>query len=133
MKILVIDDLRSFPGEDITYARSSATALDVLEVPDGWDEVWFDHDLGGDDTTIPVLDRICELAATGSPLRIGRAVIHTSNSAGRDTLRRGLERWGYQVRVIDAVWAGATVEGSKNNPPPLLEQGSSRGGDEPRS
>lgn len=109
MEILVIDDLRSLPGSAVTYARTSAAALDLLELPGGWDEVWFDHDLGGDDTTIPVLDRICELAASGTPVRIGLAVIHTSNSSGRDTLRRSLERWGYPVRVIDATWAGATV------------------------
>ena len=108
MEVLVIDDLRSF-GFDATYARTSADALGVLERDGGWDEVWFDHDLGGDDTTIPVLDRICELAHAGTPVRIGLCVVHTSNPPGRDTLRRGLSRWGYRERVVDAATAGATT------------------------
>lgn len=108
MKVLVIDDLRVFPF-DATYARTSAAALEVLEAPGGWGQVWFDHDLGGDDTTIPVLDRLAELAHGGRPVRIDLAVVHTSNPPGRDVLRRTLTRWGYTVRVVDASAAGATV------------------------
>jgi hypothetical protein len=106
--VLVIDDLRSFPF-DAVYARTSTEALEVLTADGGWDEVWFDHDLGDDDTTVPVLDRICELAHDGHPARIDRCVVHTSNPPGRDTLVRGLRRWGYQVHVVDAAAAGATV------------------------
>jgi hypothetical protein len=99
--VLVIDDLRSF-AFDAVYARSSMAALAVLERDGGWDEVWFDHDLGGADTTIPVLDRVAELAFDGTPLRVAQMVVHTSNPAGRATLVRVLRRWGYDVVCVDA-------------------------------
>ena len=108
MEVLVVDDLRSFPFP-ATYARTSVAGLELLERPGGWDEVWLDHDLGGDDTTIPVLDRMCELAHGGHPVELRRVVVHTSNPPGRDVLRRSLERWGYRVVVVDAAACGAFV------------------------
>lgn len=63
MKILIVDDVRVLrdgsENEDVTYARSSADALERLAT-DRWDEVWLDHDLGPDDDVRPVVRWLAE-------------------------------------------------------------------------
>jgi hypothetical protein len=80
--IVVIDDLRSHPDAAV-HLRTSAEAIAWLGAFDGEiDELWLDHDLGGEDTIRPVVHFIAERAFTGSPLSIKRIVVHTANPAG---------------------------------------------------
>ena len=69
---LWIDDIRVPPDECWHWAKSSKEALDVL----GCDvcEISFDHDLGGDDTAMPVARRIEELAYLGEMGPITREI-----------------------------------------------------------
>lgn len=107
MRILLIDDersLRAVPAEaEVVVARTSAAALKVLEKDiEGWDEVWFDHDLallpdGTKDTTIPVLNEIAYRWFSENPVRIQKIYIHTGNNVGKATLVNSLRRYGYQV------------------------------------
>lgn len=101
MRRLVIDDLRimRFPAR---YARTSAAAIEALADPAGYDEVWFDHDLGGDDTTRPVALWLEEQAFHGRGVAIGRCVVHTDNPVGRDVLRDQLTRVCDDVVVVAA-------------------------------
>jgi hypothetical protein len=109
MTTLVIDDLRTFPFR-ARYARSSAVAVAALtRAGAAFDAVYFDFDLHGDDTVAPVIDVLCELATAGTPVSIGRCVVHTSNPAGRDMVRVRLVAAGYDVEVIDAHIAGARI------------------------
>lgn len=51
-RILVIDDIREFEGA--THAKTATAGLRLLQEQE-WDEVWLDHDLGGDETIRPVV------------------------------------------------------------------------------
>lgn len=95
---LVVDDLRTFRFPAV-YARTSTEAIPLLD--QSWDSVWFDHDLGGDDTIGPVLDAIAEAAFHGNPYQFRTGIVHTSNPPGRDMIARTLRRWGYLVQVVD--------------------------------
>lgn len=100
MMILFIDDERSLDGLDVDIARTSAEALALLKLND-YDEIWFDHDLGGEDTTIPIVDYLAELAFNGSPYS-ARIIIHTANPVGRATIKRTLQRWNYECVIRPA-------------------------------
>jgi hypothetical protein len=88
---LWIDDLRPSPGNKWNEARTSAEAISILQrwrdasarlhgVAPIW-EISFDHDLGGEDTTRPVMLWMVENNVW--PKRI---FVHTANPVGRDWL-----------------------------------------------
>lgn len=84
---LWVDDLRVPPDETWEWASSSAHALMLLK-DYGFDVVSLDHDLGGDDTTRPIVLWWCE---TGNwP---GRVLIHTANPVGYDWIHGMVERY----------------------------------------
>lgn len=82
---------------NVLYARSSDEAIQYLaDVFEGkinpFDVTAFDHDLGGDDTAIPVLDYLEEkILVDGKPLPFKLAIIHSSDPAGALRLLQGLE------------------------------------------
>ena len=100
--VILVDDLRSFvDGRAAEVARTSVSAVQVLERQRGVriDELWLDHDLGGDDTVWPVVE-VLELAAfEGRPFDIGVVLVHSANPPGVAKMAQALRRWGYQVRV----------------------------------
>jgi len=101
MNVLVIDDVRIMDF-DCEYARNVEDAWCALTVPDEvWDEVWFDHDLGGDETTRPLLMEIERRFFTGDGYvpNIKKCIVHTSNSASRNWIVAALENSGYDVEV----------------------------------
>ena len=86
---LWIDDLRAPPDDTWIWAKSSNEArslyLDLQFI-----EVSFDHDLGGDDTAMPIANMIEELAANGEaepPIWH----IHSANPVGRQNLKAALQ------------------------------------------
>ncbi|MCX5135039.1 MULTISPECIES: cyclic-phosphate processing receiver domain-containing protein [unclassified Streptomyces] len=101
--ILGIDDLRPLPWTT-RIARSSGEGIKLLqEHRDSFiDELWLDHDLGGDDTILPVVTLMEEAAFNGRPFRIGTVFVHSSNPTGAETVVRSLTRWDYQVRRATA-------------------------------
>lgn len=94
--VLVIDDLRSFTFP-ARYARTSGEGLAALAVSGPLDELWLDHDLGGDDTIMPVIDYLAERAFNGDPFPVAKVMVHTSNPSGAATMMRVLRRWEYPV------------------------------------
>lgn len=83
---LYIDDLRDPPSEEWRVARTSAEALGILEAhkvlhDDSLliEEISFDYDLGGTDTTRPVIDWIEE-----NDYWPKRIFLHTANNVGRN-------------------------------------------------
>lgn len=106
MKILVIDDLRN-PLEwmkndnDIVIARTSDDAMEILQGETAFDQIYFDHDLGGDDTTRPAALYLEELAYFGNAYPVGEVIVHTSNSTGGDWIVRGLKDH-YNVKRVFA-------------------------------
>jgi hypothetical protein len=97
--ILGIDDLRPLPWTT-RIARSSGEGVKLLqEHRDSLiDELWLDHDLGGDDSILPVVTLLEEAAFNGRPFRIGTVYVHSANPIGAETVVRSLRRWNYQVR-----------------------------------
>lgn len=97
--ILGIDDLRLLPWTT-RIARSSREGVELLqEYRDSLiDELWLDHDLGGDDSILPVVTLLEEAAFSGRPFRIGTVYVHSANPIGAETVVRSLTRWNYRVR-----------------------------------
>ncbi|MFE5325381.1 cyclic-phosphate processing receiver domain-containing protein [Embleya sp. NPDC056575] len=97
--ILGIDDLRPLPWAT-RIARTSADGIRLLhEHRDRYvEELWLDHDLGGDDSILPVLTVLEEAAFDGRPFRIGTIFVHSANPTGAEAVVRSLTRWNYRVR-----------------------------------
>lgn len=101
--ILGIDDLRPLPGVT-RIARTSREGIQLLQEHRSSfiDELWLDHDLGGEDTIMPVVSFMEEAAFNGQPFQIGTVFVHSANPVGADTVVRSLTRWNYQVRRATA-------------------------------
>lgn len=101
-KILVIDDLRIFHDlkpEDTWYARNSDEAINLI-LKSLWDEVWWDHDLGGSDDSRRVLSFIEEQAHVHGWLpQLGTSYVHTANPVGAQSLVMGLSKFYPTKRV----------------------------------
>ena len=101
--ILGIDDLRPLAMATRT-ARTSREGVRLLEEHRDVfvDELWLDHDLGGDDSIMPVVTLLEEAAFNGRPFRIGTVFVHSANPIGAATVVRSLTRWNYRVRRATA-------------------------------
>ncbi|XVQ08086.1 cyclic-phosphate processing receiver domain-containing protein [Spirillospora sp. CA-255316] len=101
--ILGIDDLRPLPGAT-RIARTSRDGIHLLEEHRDReiDELWLDHDLGGDDSIMPVVALLEEAAFEGRPFKIGTVFVHSANPSGAETVVRVLRRWNYRVRRATA-------------------------------
>ncbi|GAB3662857.1 hypothetical protein GCM10027589_26090 [Actinocorallia lasiicapitis] len=97
--ILGIDDLRALPWAT-RIARTSAEGVRLLEEHRDVliEELWLDHDLGGDDSILPVVTLLEEAAFEGRPFQIRTVFVHSANPIGAETVVRVLQRWGYRVR-----------------------------------
>jgi len=105
-KILFVDDLRNFPligYGDVDTVRTSIQALYKLNSGILYNEIWLDHDLGGDDTSMPIVDWLSERAFNDNPYPIDRIVIHTANPVGSKNIAIGLTRWGYSHEIASAL------------------------------
>lgn len=99
---LFVDDLRDPPGEGWTVVRSSADAIDVLSglsvLPD---RISFDHDLGGSDTAMVVVDWIIEAVLDGKVLFPAGFdfVVHSANPVGAANI---LGKFGGFVKFVSS-------------------------------
>lgn len=84
---LWIDDVRPAPP-DWVWAMTLGEALDLIEDAD-CDEVSLDHDLGGDDTAMPVAQRIEQRAFDGERAP-PKWYVHSANPVGRKNLEAAL-------------------------------------------
>lgn len=78
----MVDDIRTLKPKfscDLVHARTSEEALECLR-NSNWDVIFLDHDLGGDDTTIPVA-RYIEASDINA-----QVFIHSQNPVGRKNL-----------------------------------------------
>jgi hypothetical protein len=101
--ILGIDDLRPLPRAT-RIARTSREGIELLQQHRDSivDELWLDHDLGGDDSIMPVVTLLEEAAFNGRPFQIRTIYVHSANPSGAETVVRVLKRWNYQVRRATA-------------------------------
>ncbi|MFC4034468.1 cyclic-phosphate processing receiver domain-containing protein [Streptomyces polygonati] len=97
--VLGIDDLRELPRAT-RIARTSREGIRLLEEYGNRfiDELWLDHDLGDDDTIMPVVALMEEAAFNGQPFHIGTVFVHSANPIGAETVVRSLTHWNYRVQ-----------------------------------
>jgi hypothetical protein len=112
--IVVVDDRRVFRNEvltendvsllDVQYFRNTHDAVTGISalVLDGSQisQLWLDHDLGGDDTTWPVVDLLVLTAYQQEPLLVENILIHSMNIGERDRIYNHLQYW-YNTNVVD--------------------------------
>jgi len=96
---LWLDDLRPAPGPDWLVARTSAEAIAILETEDvGY--ISFDHDLGGDDTAMAVVDWLDERAALRPDYPIPDWGVHAANPVGGERIRAAMRAmWERRLEV----------------------------------
>lgn len=89
---LWIDDIRESP-EGWDWAKTSHEALTLMKERQ-YDEISFDHDLGGDDTTRPVVLWLCEEKMIHGRDRFPRVYhVHSANPVGRQWLTQMLDKY----------------------------------------
>jgi len=90
---LFIDDIRDPIDSDWVIARSSKEAYLKTKVLGFPQEIAFDHDLGGDDTTLLYLYRVTgDLMDGNLSIPVGfKYSIHSSNPYGADRIRSEME------------------------------------------
>jgi len=97
---VLVDDVRGFRDQrPALVARSSQEALNLLDELGGMriDHLWLDHDLVGEDTIRPVVDRMVQLASAGSPVNVGQIHFHSSNVGAGHKMGIDLRAAGYAV------------------------------------
>lgn len=102
-RVVLVDDLRSFTdGRPAEVARTSVEGVALLESHRDRriDELWLDHDLGGEDTIWPVVEVLEKAAFEERAFDIGLINVHSANPAGAARMVRALGHWGYRVRVV---------------------------------
>lgn len=87
---LWVDDLRKPPDSTWVWSKTSRNTIDTLMFAGIGEitEMSLDHDLGGDDTTRPVVLWMCE--NNKWPDSIG---VHTANPVGREWLEGMVARY----------------------------------------
>ena len=90
---LWVDDLRPAPNDDWVWCKTSAHALAVMNyqllvAKRPPEEMSLDHDLGGDDTTRPVVLWMCQNSFWPPVVRV-----HSFNPVGREWLSGMIERY----------------------------------------
>lgn len=92
---LWIDDVRVPPtNESWVWVKNSKDALEILHSNISIDTISFDHDLGGEDTTIPVVNELEAMAYHGLRPYI-KCYVHSANPVGRDKLQKSIESCEY--------------------------------------
>lgn len=87
--VLIIDDLRNpilskFPDtSNISIARTSQEAIAFFQNTT-FETVFWDHDLGGDDTTRNVIQFLVEEALADRRIKIYQNIVHSANNIGAD-------------------------------------------------
>jgi len=88
---LFIDDIRN-PSEDYIVLRSSEDAIQFIK-QNGWPEfISFDHDLGGDDTTMVFLKRLVNEVWDGKTMPPDY-IVHSANPIGSKNIVSFMESW----------------------------------------
>lgn len=96
MKIWV-DDIRTPPDETWVWYKTSSEVIEWLEYDKSWTDMTFaidtqvmslDHDLGGDDTTRPIVLWMCENEYWPKEVRV-----HSANPVGIEWLEGMIARY----------------------------------------
>lgn len=108
MTVIVVDDERVFDPtvcaphrvdaeHYITSTDAFRRILKAVEDNEVIDELWLDHDLGGEDTTRDLVMMMCEDASEFTAWPVRKVYVHSANPIGREWL------WGTLDLFYDAV------------------------------
>lgn len=89
---MFIDDVRNPSEEDWVVVRSSNEALEYVQSNGMPSFISFDHDLGGDDTTMVFLRKLVDLVWNGDDLPPDYTV-HSANPVGSKNIVSFMESW----------------------------------------
>ena len=92
---LWVDDIRRPPSTTWSWASSSASAIEILSSAQVM-ELSLDHDLGGSDTTRPVVLWLCEHVIHWPP----SVRVHTAEPIGRSWLLGMIYRHSPHLRMV---------------------------------
>ncbi len=119
MRTLLIDDERDFlDGREYTVFRSSWEAIEHFQNEDesiadiSYDEVWLDFSLSGSDCVDEFAKFARHAAVIGTPLKVGKFIIHTNSWGGANMLKGILEGAGYKTVRFDPAFQNPKVIGS---------------------
>lgn len=90
---LFIDDIRDPPSSDWITVRSSEDAIRWLKSARCPDEISFDHDLGGDDTSIVFINAFTDMVLDGH-IHVPegfRYYVHSANPVGSENIRSKMD------------------------------------------
>lgn len=95
-----VDDLRTPPDESWLWFKDSASTLRWMEDRAANGEgigytLSLDHDLGGDDTTRPIVRWMCENEVWASDIRV-----HSANPVGRTWLEGMCQRYAPEGTTV---------------------------------
>jgi hypothetical protein len=99
--VLVIDDVKkfTFPADcEVFYARTLKDGYEWLSALYAVDELWLDHDLGGEDTIRPLVLDLAEDAFNEMPYEAGLIVICSLNIVGVEWIESTLSPYYRTVR-----------------------------------
>lgn len=102
-KVVLIDDSREFrDGRECLVARTPVHGLALLKslYPQRIDELWLDHDLGGDRTIWPVVRLLEDYALQGIRWDIGVVKVHANDSGRAHEMIVTLRRAGYPTERV---------------------------------
>lgn len=89
---LFLDDLREPPSSDYAIVRSTVEAIEWVKQNGMPSFISFDHDLGGDDTSMIFLHRLFnELWNEGDS--IPDYIVHSANPVGSKNIVAFMESW----------------------------------------
>jgi hypothetical protein len=90
MKCLYIDDIRTPQLQCWDIVRSSKEAIDWVDRNGIPDLISFDHDLGGDDTSMVFLKQLVEKYPKGYTFKY---YIHSANPIGKLNIQSFIDSW----------------------------------------
>ena len=89
---MFIDDIRNPPPGDWVVVRSSSEALEYIQTNGMPEFISFDHDLGGDDTTMVFLRSLVKSLWDGTN-NIPDYTVHSANPVGSKNIVSFMESW----------------------------------------
>lgn len=95
---MFIDDIRSPPSDDYVVARSSSEALDYIKNNGMPSFISFDHDLGGDDTTMVFLRKLVDYIWNGDDTPPDY-IVHSANPIGSKNIASFMDSWKRSTEI----------------------------------
>jgi hypothetical protein len=110
LQVVVIDDLKVIPELSLRFTNGEVIYLRTLDEAWIWilrspedeslNELWLDHDLGGDDTIRPLVLWLADRAFHGNPYPVKKIVICSMNPVGVKWIESTLNRYYHVEKYI---------------------------------